>query len=1750
MYVFKIEFPIYFFSVRVSVPNEFICKIFFTTHMRSSMPNGSTALHVACANGRSAESELLVLHGANVMLRDKSQNTPINVAVNYGHAALASNLQDLCIKMNSNREEATLYVTRRLQQASRSVQVREIGLEFLGTLVDNICIEKCDDSNALKPTLDSAGSVLEKISPLGLFSGWVPPIEPVDEVIPILQQCTFASHTHSPSNASGNAVASSGMWRSSSKPSGRCFWGAFLGNPCVLTSVSFTWETKWLPQQIICEVSTGRKVWTPIRCITLQELKTKREEPFRLYMPRLEKNSRSTLKKFHSKAKNENVNISDAGRNVKESTEYQIVPTHLREPQTVTHFRIYFKGFAPDNIDGYYAIKYIELRRRPLPPSKSDILRHILSQHDHSLQKVPGENSADEFEKYDTETMSGATDFTTELSTMQQNNHGSITTLKSLRRWMSAFSTHLNSDIQDAALTCLSNLAIASGSFVTILRLLITLVEADSNSNSIIKEDKSGQSSKLKEHVGWAAKYYEKTNGVFKDSSARKFIGELGVYAEEQFRQLQIFEAAQRKRGANHSSSGLISSAKFDSKSLSHPGLILSENSTVVRCTTGSYCSVLFNIGFSSGSATWEMQLTEDTTSQCTCFGAATKPVTNHGYERSPDLWMYRAYNGQLYCRGVAHGRKCKRIYKDDIIKIQLDMEAGTMRYFVNDEDQGIAFTNMSDFGEVFPAVCFYGSSRSVKILKVEGSGAIPPVYLSSLKPIGVNVAPGTKLGLGGKMGHNYGASLAFSHIIAPKKNCSENSEDISIALAELLHGAVPPEMSEVEESKTSNTIVKNAVIKSNLGYSKTINTPTSNSSAHTSLSSQLERPESGTFVRASSLIRSSSPDGSLVTNLSFEGKTIPYAKDAPSSPIATIPQPQNNWEALVRINGNACETALSMLPSAGGTASVEYNLSRRFEEFHSKYALDDSAEKVLGGRVGLESGKLPIVFFEVWGDGELLWSNKNKISDTNVSRKAAATGEVVVPVVGVRTLKLCVRSPGCNRGALCVWVSPFVVQESMCSHWYRRVIGSIPMKLSHTSPNFENIKTSNITTNNTGETKRVIEKTKTPIAENISAEIRVANLVLVCLADMGNMCLRELRDYSFESSLPVENSSTKEFSPTSSENIPKFGWGLSSGLGLNSSSLPSLCKEVNNTENLGDESDIKLGRSELYKDSRRKREMKVKIESFARYQVEADLDLEVPFCIEVSSLAFGLQKKLLELLLPRAREGKEPYLTMCLSVLQLTKANLRRLIASGVDPAEVGIDVREEIILPTMTDTMGHTSLDQSDSPSDKLPNSTTRKNARPVTNNDFSETGEDTCLPVHKRRRWEPLENMEPTEDEAKARALANAAVVTATLAPTNLVLEERNAVNTSADVINHEKFSEENTKILNESVSKTIVHSTHSNITETVAANIEVTQQTSLMPPKPPEVAEISVKTSETLQEENLVCNDSEILENNSNHYHISNFEVAANNSERKRLSGLYQLLESLIQTSSENSIKNSKTKTDDATKVEYSNSSNSTVENRISKGQTKAIEASRKLRIASFGVLQFGAVLFHTTSKRLRLVMEHAALSEVLEIQIRWPSETANGLDNRYERFLLLLQLMCRRMKLKLAFCGEWVRLAYVIIEIPKHIDTLHFLNEEITKCFKLAKFHNWRFPEGTRQFPVTCEKFIDWNRRDRLVQCPGIGYLRLYRNSQICSDDKNINKMIEKNKRTTFSAVCTAIRNFAPWPVEEELSCLEGDRPSF
>jgi hypothetical protein len=66
-------------------------------------------------------------------------------------------------------------------------------------------------------------------------------------------------------------------------------------------------------------------------------------------------------------------------------------------------------------------------------------------------------------------------------------------------------------------------------------------------------------------------------------------------------------------------------------------------------------------------------------------------------------------------------GSSAVKIKKGDVVRCELDMDAGTLSYAINGVDLGVCFTGLSGY-ELWPAVQFYSSGRVVRLLKLEGT--------------------------------------------------------------------------------------------------------------------------------------------------------------------------------------------------------------------------------------------------------------------------------------------------------------------------------------------------------------------------------------------------------------------------------------------------------------------------------------------------------------------------------------------------------------------------------------------------------------------------------------------------------------------------------------------------------------------------------------------------------------------------------------------------------------------------------------------------------------------------------------------------------------------------------------------------------------------------------------------------------------------------------------------------------------------
>lgn len=66
-----------------------------------------------------------------------------------------------------------------------------------------------------------------------------------------------------------------------------------------------------------------------------------------------------------------------------------------------------------------------------------------------------------------------------------------------------------------------------------------------------------------------------------------------------------------------------------------------------------------------------------------TCVGVSKWPVHDYGHRTSSDMWLYRAYSGNLYHNGE-HSQILPGFTQGDYISVVLDMDARTLAFGKN----------------------------------------------------------------------------------------------------------------------------------------------------------------------------------------------------------------------------------------------------------------------------------------------------------------------------------------------------------------------------------------------------------------------------------------------------------------------------------------------------------------------------------------------------------------------------------------------------------------------------------------------------------------------------------------------------------------------------------------------------------------------------------------------------------------------------------------------------------------------------------------------------------------------------------------------------------------------------------------------------------------------------------------------------------------------------------------------------------
>lgn len=148
--------------------------------------------------------------------------------------------------------------------------------------------------------------------------------------------------------------------------------------------------------------------------------------------------------------------------------------------------------------------------------------------------------------------------------------------------------------------------------------------------------------------------------------------------------------------------------------------LQISNRDKTVESQGSSNAHAILNQCFTNpGVYYWTFSLDTDVLNdEMTCFGAAdTNNISNSSYENSPNLYMYRAFNGQLYQCGTKKA-VLDKVHPQDKVTVELNLISGTISYSVNKQPFKLAFTDIKP--PIYPAVCFYGAGKKISIVSVE----------------------------------------------------------------------------------------------------------------------------------------------------------------------------------------------------------------------------------------------------------------------------------------------------------------------------------------------------------------------------------------------------------------------------------------------------------------------------------------------------------------------------------------------------------------------------------------------------------------------------------------------------------------------------------------------------------------------------------------------------------------------------------------------------------------------------------------------------------------------------------------------------------------------------------------------------------------------------------------------------------------------------------------------------------------------
>ncbi|XP_078812489.1 putative E3 ubiquitin-protein ligase HERC1 isoform X5 [Oryzias latipes] len=183
---------------------------------------------------------------------------------------------------------------------------------------------------------------------------------------------------------------------------------------------------------------------------------------------------------------------------------------------------------------------------------------------------------------------------------------------------------------------------------------------------------------------------------------------------EEPLDEVNLEETTGKER-VNHSSYDEcipIGDFSFDPQKLVCCSL---ESGNILSHGSGGKGYGLATTAITSGCYIWKFSIAkENRGNEGTCIGVSRWPVRDHNHHTTTDMWLYRAYSGNLY-HGGELVRTLPSFTQGDTITCILDMEAHTISFAKNDKEPKLAFEGVVA-SELFPCVLFYSSNPGEKV--------------------------------------------------------------------------------------------------------------------------------------------------------------------------------------------------------------------------------------------------------------------------------------------------------------------------------------------------------------------------------------------------------------------------------------------------------------------------------------------------------------------------------------------------------------------------------------------------------------------------------------------------------------------------------------------------------------------------------------------------------------------------------------------------------------------------------------------------------------------------------------------------------------------------------------------------------------------------------------------------------------------------------------------------------------------------